>query len=41
MAPDAVAASYPRFDDMRALVAAHDPTGVFRNDFLDTYLPRA
>ena len=40
-APDVVAASYPRFDDMRALVADLDPKGVFRNDFVDTYLPLA
>ncbi len=31
---DQLAPLYPRFDDFRALVAKHDPDGVFRNDFL-------
>jgi len=31
---DRLAPLYPRFDDFRALVAAHDPRGVFRNAFL-------
>jgi xylitol oxidase len=31
---DAVVPLYPRFDDFRALVAKHDPNGIFRNDFL-------
>jgi xylitol oxidase len=39
--PDVVAGLYPRLDDARRLLAAHDPKGVFRNDLLDTYLPVA
>jgi xylitol oxidase len=35
-----VAERYPRYDDARALVADLDPRGRFRNDFVDTYLPR-
>lgn len=31
---DALAPLYPRFDDFRALAAAHDPRGLFRNAFL-------
>lgn len=32
------AALYPRFDDFRALVRAHDPSGKFSNTLLDTVL---
>jgi alditol oxidase len=39
--PDVVAGLYPRLDDARRLLAAHDPKGVFRNELLDTYLPPA
>ena len=38
--PDAVAATYPRFDDARRLRRELDPDDVLGNDFLDTYLPR-
>jgi xylitol oxidase len=31
---DALAPLYPRLDDFRALATAHDPRGVFRNEFL-------
>jgi xylitol oxidase len=41
MAPRAVRARYPRWDDFRALARSLDPAGKFRNDFLDTYFPRA
>jgi xylitol oxidase len=40
MEPDTVRASYPRADDFLALATRLDPGGVFRNDYLDTYLPR-
>lgn len=33
-----VAALYPRLDDFRALAARFDPTGRFRNDFVDRLL---
>ncbi len=39
MDPDAVRAAYPRADDFRRLAAELDPTGTFRNEFLDRYLP--
>jgi alditol oxidase len=39
--PDAVRARYPRWDDFRALARSLDPAGKFRNDFMDTYFPRA
>ncbi|HKU35308.1 MAG TPA: D-arabinono-1,4-lactone oxidase, partial [Paenarthrobacter sp.] len=32
------AALYPRFEDFRALVNAHDPGGKFRNGLLDSVL---
>jgi xylitol oxidase len=38
--PAAVAAAYPRFAEAVAAIAAADPTGKFRNDLLDRYLPR-
>ncbi len=36
--PESFARTYDRYDDMRLLISRLDPTGVFRNDFLDTYL---
>jgi xylitol oxidase len=38
MAPQA---RYPRWDDFRALARSLDPAGKFRNDFMDSYFPRA
>jgi xylitol oxidase len=38
--PEAVAATYPRFDDARRLRRELDPDDVLGNDFLATYLPR-
>jgi xylitol oxidase len=38
--PQTVRASYPRLADFQALTASLDPSGKFRNDFIDTYLPR-
>lgn len=35
---DHVASLYPRFEDFRALVEKHDPTGKFSNAFLDRVL---
>ena len=35
---DRVAPLYPRFDDFRALVARHDPNGIFGNSFLSRKL---
>jgi xylitol oxidase len=40
MAPQAVRARYPRWDDFRALARSLDPAGKFRNDFVDSYFPR-
>lgn len=40
MAPPAVRACYPRWDDFRALAGSLDPAGKFRNDFMDRYFPR-
>ena len=40
MAPEAVRARYPRWDDFRALARSLDPAGKFRNDFMDGYFPR-
>jgi xylitol oxidase len=37
--PGEVAARYPRMADARALVAAADPAGVFRNALVEDYLP--
>jgi xylitol oxidase len=39
MAPHAVRARYPRWDDFAALARSLDPGGKFRNEFLDTYFP--
>jgi xylitol oxidase len=41
MAPRAVRARYPRWDDFRALARALDPAGKFRNDFIDAHFPAA
>jgi xylitol oxidase len=38
LAPAEIAAGYPRLADFRALAAAHDPAGKFRNAFLETYV---
>lgn len=38
IAPDLVRSVYPRIGDFAALAARLDPTGTFRNDFVDTYL---
>lgn len=35
MPPDAVAATYPRMGDFRALLERHDPSGTFRNAFME------
>jgi xylitol oxidase len=35
---DQIAPLYPRFDDFRALVAEHDPNGIFGNNFLSRKL---
>jgi xylitol oxidase len=35
---DVVAARYERLDDFRRLAERFDPAGIFRNEFLDTYL---
>ncbi|HEY8471574.1 MAG TPA: D-arabinono-1,4-lactone oxidase [Natronosporangium sp.] len=37
--PQVLAQRYPRLPDFAALVREFDPTGKFRNDFLDRYLP--
>jgi alditol oxidase len=39
-APATVAALWPRMADFSALAREHDPTGKFRNEMLDRYLPR-
>ena len=39
IAPDLVRSAYPRIGDFAALADRLDPTGKFRNDFVDTYLP--
>ena len=40
MAPQAVRARYPRWDNFAALARSLDPDGKFRNDFVDAYFPR-
>ncbi len=40
MAPEAVRARYPRWDDFRALARSLDPAGKLRNDFMDRYFAR-
>jgi alditol oxidase len=39
--PQAVRGLYPRLDDFRALAGRCDPSGKFRNDLLDRYIPPA
>ncbi|MEJ0097301.1 MAG: FAD-binding protein [Bauldia sp.] len=38
LAPEAVQAGYPKLPDFRALLAAHDPNGKFRNAFVNRYV---
>ena len=38
LAPEAVAARYPRLGDFRDLVRRHDPDGRFANDYLKRYV---
>ena len=38
MSPRHLRSLYPRFPDFQALVQAQDPTGKFRNEFLENYL---
>jgi xylitol oxidase len=38
MSPKYVQAAYAKLGDFRQLAAHYDPTGKFRNQFLDTYL---
>jgi len=38
MAPDRVRSLYPRLPEFRALLHEYDPSGRFRNAFLDTYV---
>ncbi|MEV7326680.1 FAD-binding protein [Micromonospora sp. NPDC093244] len=38
--PAELAARYPRYDDFTALLTRMDPTGTFRTDLLDRYVPR-
>lgn len=37
--PDTLRGGYPRVDSFAALARRYDPDGVFRNEFLDSYLP--
>jgi xylitol oxidase len=37
---DLIAARYPKVPDFIELAAKYDPTGKFRNEYLDTFLPR-
>ena len=39
MAPQAVRACYPRWDDFSELARSVDPAGKFRNDFMESYFP--
>ncbi|GAA2383270.1 alditol oxidase [Streptomyces glaucosporus] len=39
-APEALSASYGRWEDFRALLRRFDPEGVFRNETIDRYFPR-
>ncbi|MET8760112.1 FAD-binding protein [Lentzea sp. NPDC004782] len=39
--PTLLAARYPQWDAFKALLAEHDPKGVFRNDFLTRYFGSA
>jgi alditol oxidase len=36
--PDLVRSYYDRLSDFTALAAHYDPTGKFRNDFVDRYI---
>ena len=38
MSPAQVQSRYPKLNDFRALLGEYDPTGKFRNAFLDTYI---
>ena len=38
LSPDAVRSSYPRLPDFAALLERHDPSGTFRNPFLERYV---
>jgi xylitol oxidase len=38
MEPAAFQPTYPRLDDFRALATRLDPSGKFRNDFVDKYV---
>jgi alditol oxidase len=38
LGPDVIRAAYPRLPDFVALLERHDPTGKFRNAFLDRYV---
>jgi xylitol oxidase len=37
-APETIRAEYPRFGDFQELVRRYDPSGVFRNEWLDALL---
>jgi xylitol oxidase len=38
MSPADVQAGFPRLEDFRGLLAAHDPAGKFRNDFVEAFV---
>jgi xylitol oxidase len=38
LSPDQVRSSYPRLPDFAALLERHDPSGTFRNAFLERYV---
>ena len=38
-APERVAQAYPRLAEFGALIRKTDPTGTFRNAFVDRYVP--
>lgn len=38
-APEVLRTLYPRYGDFEELMARHDPSGTFRNDFLDRHFP--
>jgi xylitol oxidase len=38
MDPASVRAAFPRFGDFQELVRRYDPSGVFRNEWLDAVL---
>jgi xylitol oxidase len=37
--PEVVRGLYPRYDDFVAMLGRYDPTGKFRNEFMDRYFP--